>query len=92
MVSSEQGKRYMTEEFKFIPAFHHINSDDLGPLAEETIQNYKKGNTVPSNWFDFPVGIREEFGAATQLYVGKQLNRTQLLNEYQKSWERFSKE
>jgi raffinose/stachyose/melibiose transport system substrate-binding protein len=92
MVSSEQGKRYMTEEFKFIPAFHHIESDNLGPLAEETLRSYKKGTTVPSNWFGFPVGIREEFGAATQLYVGKQLNRTQLLNEYQKSWERFSEE
>lgn len=92
MVSSEQGKRYMTEEFKFIPAFHHIKSNYLGPLAEETLRNYKNGNTVPSNWFHFPVGIREEFGAATQLYVGKQLNRTQLLIEYQNSWERFSGE
>lgn len=93
MVSSEQGKRFMTEEFKFIPAFKNIKTDDdIGPLAEETLRNYKDGNTVPSNWFHFPVGIREEFGAATQLYVGKQLNRNQLLNEYQKSWERFSKE
>ncbi|PLR65601.1 ABC transporter substrate-binding protein [Bacillus sp. UMB0893] len=92
MVSSETGKRFMTEKFKFIPAFNNIKSDDLGPLAEETLLNYKKGKTVPSNWFDFPVGIREEFGAATQLYVGKQLDRNQLLDEYQKSWERFSKE
>ncbi|MED3760905.1 ABC transporter substrate-binding protein [Peribacillus frigoritolerans] len=92
MVLSEQGKRFMTEEFKFIPAFKNIKTDDIGPLAEETLRNYKDGNTVPSNWFHFPVEIREEFGAATQLYVGKQLNRNQLLNEYQKSWERFSKE
>ncbi|MGP1910530.1 ABC transporter substrate-binding protein [Metabacillus sp. JX24] len=92
MVSSEEGKRYMTEEFKFIPAFDHIQAENLGPLAEETLQTYKEGSAVPSNWFDFPVGIREEFGEATQLYVGRQLNRKQLLNEYQKSWERFSKE
>ncbi|MGN7396534.1 ABC transporter substrate-binding protein [Peribacillus frigoritolerans] len=92
MVLSEQGKRFMTEEFKFIPAFKNIKTDDIGTLAEETLRNYKDGNTVPSNWFHFPVEIREEFGAATQLYVGKQLNRNQLLNEYQKSWERFSKE
>ncbi|MEK3806378.1 ABC transporter substrate-binding protein [Bacillus sp. FSL H8-0547] len=92
MVSSEEGKRYMTEEFKFIPAFDHIKAENLGTLAEETLQTYKEGSAVPSNWFDFPVGIREEFGEATQLYVGRQLNRKQLLNEYQKSWERFSKE
>lgn len=92
MVSSEQGKRFMTEEFKFIPAFKNIQAEDIGTLAEETLRLYEEGNTVPSNWFHFPVGIREEFGAATQLYVGKQLNRNQLLNEYQKSWERFSKE
>ncbi|MDX8292106.1 ABC transporter substrate-binding protein [Metabacillus indicus] len=92
MVSSEVGKRYMTDEFKFIPAFHHIKAENLGPLAEETLQTYKQGRALPSNWFHFPVGIREEFGEATQLYVGRQLNRKQLLNEYQKSWERFSEE
>ncbi|GGF27025.1 ABC transporter substrate-binding protein [Halobacillus andaensis] len=87
MVSSEEGKRYMTERLKFIPAFKHIESDDSGPLAEQTMQYYEEGQTMSSNWFDFPVGVREEFGSATQLYIKNQITRDQLLQEYQKSWE-----
>ncbi|MFC0273263.1 ABC transporter substrate-binding protein [Metabacillus herbersteinensis] len=90
MVSSEQGKTFMTEQFKFIPAFENIKADNLGPLADETIWYYNEGKTLHSNWFNFPVGVREEFGSAMQLYVGKQLNRDQLLQEFQKSWERAS--
>ena len=78
----------MTEEFKFIPAFKNIKADNLGPLANETISYYKSGKTLDSNWFNFPVGVREEFGLAMQLYVGKQLTREQLLHEFQKSWDK----
>ncbi|HWO95127.1 MAG TPA: ABC transporter substrate-binding protein [Bacillus sp. (in: firmicutes)] len=88
MVSSEQGKRFMTEEFKFIPAFENIKADNLGPLANETIAYYKAGKTLDANWFNFPVDVREEFGLAMQLYVGKQLTREQLLHEFQKSWDK----
>jgi raffinose/stachyose/melibiose transport system substrate-binding protein len=90
MVSSEQGQTFMTEQFKFIPAFENIEANNLGPLANETIRYYKEGKTLNSNWFNFPVGVREEFGFAMQLYVGKQLHRDQLLLEFQKSWENAS--
>ena len=88
MVFSEQGKSFMTEQFKFIPAFDHIEAHDLGPLATEIMNYYQTGNTLRANWFSFPGSAREEFGLAMQLYVGNQLNREQLLQEFQKSWER----
>ncbi|WP_221568876.1 ABC transporter substrate-binding protein [Alkalihalobacillus sp. TS-13] len=88
MVSSEEGKRYLTEHLKFIPAFKHIEPENSGPLADQIIQYYKKGQTLSSNWFDFPVGVRKEFGSATQQYIKNQLNKEQLLQEYQKSWEK----
>ena len=92
MVSSKQGQTFMTDRFKFIPAFTHIEADHLGPLANETIYAYKKENILHANWFHFPSGVKEEFGAAMQLYIGKQLPRKQLLDEFQKSWERASKD
>lgn len=92
MVSSEQGKMFMTKRFKFIPAFKNIENDNLGPLAKETIKQYQEGNTLHANWSHFPVGVREEFGAAMQLYAGKQLTREQLLQELQISWEKASME
>jgi raffinose/stachyose/melibiose transport system substrate-binding protein len=88
MVSSEQGKMFMTEQFKFIPAFENIDADHLGPLANETIKYYKEGKTLQSNWLHFPIGAREEFGHSMQLYVGKQLTRDQLLQQLQMSWEK----
>jgi raffinose/stachyose/melibiose transport system substrate-binding protein len=86
MVSSQQGQTFMTEKFKFIPAFKNIESSHLDPLANDTLAYYKEGKTMSSNWFHFPVGVREEFGPSIQLYIGKQLNRDQLLQEFQKSW------
>ncbi|PAE13259.1 ABC transporter substrate-binding protein [Niallia circulans] len=88
MVFSEQGKSFMTEQFKFIPAFDHIEAHHLGPLAKEIMNYYQTGKTLRANWFSFPNSAREEFGLAMQLYVGKQLNRDQLLQEFQKSWEK----
>jgi len=88
MVSSGQGKMFLTEKFKFIPVFKTIKTDDLGPLAKETIDAYKAGKTLPSNWYGFPPGVKDEFGSAMQMYVGKQLTREQLLREFQLSWER----
>ncbi|WP_338788176.1 ABC transporter substrate-binding protein [Metabacillus sp. FJAT-53654] len=86
MVSSQQGQTFMTEKFKFIPAFKNIESNHSGPLAKDTLVYYKEGKTMNSNWFHFPVGVKEEFGSSIQLYVGKQLDRDQLLQEFQKSW------
>ncbi|KSU79800.1 ABC transporter substrate-binding protein [Fictibacillus enclensis] len=88
MVSSSKGKAFMTEKFKFIPAFKTIKPANPGPLAAEIMQHYKEGKTLSSNWFHFPVGVRDEFGAAMKMYVGKKLTREQLLHEFQKSWER----
>ncbi|WP_299094058.1 ABC transporter substrate-binding protein [uncultured Metabacillus sp.] len=87
MVTSPQGKTYLTDHFKFIPAFENMEADNLGPLADEIIHYSKAGKTFSINWFHFPVGVRAEFSSAMQLYVGKQLNRDQLLQEFQKSWE-----
>ncbi|MEH7096519.1 ABC transporter substrate-binding protein [Neobacillus vireti] len=88
MVSSKQGKRFMTDEFKFIPAFKNIKANHLGPLAHDTLAYYQAGKILDSNWPEFPVGVREEFGLAMQLYVRKQLTREQLLEEFQKSWDK----
>lgn len=91
MVSSKQGKIFITKQFKFIPAFDNIESDNLGPLAANLSLYYKEGKTLDSNWFSFPDEAREEFGLAMQSYIAKRLNHDQLLQEFQKSWEKASK-
>ncbi len=89
MVSSEQGKHFMTEQFKFIPAFKHIETNDLGPLADDIIRYAEDGKTLSFNWFKYPGGARDEFdhefGLAMQAYIDKRLTHDQLLQELQKS-------
>ncbi|CAN7374875.1 extracellular solute-binding protein [Paenibacillus sp. LjRoot153] len=88
MVSSEQGKTFMKEQFHFISAFKNIETDRSGPLVDDIIRYSKEKKTLSWNWFKFPSRAREEFGYAMQAYVGKQLNRVQLLQEFQKSWKK----
>ena len=56
MVSSDTGKKFITDEFKFIPAFTTINADEkvLGPLAADIIKYAKDGKVLSWNWFKFP--------------------------------------
>ncbi|MCR6105624.1 carbohydrate ABC transporter substrate-binding protein [Salipaludibacillus agaradhaerens] len=91
MVSTEEGQKFITEQFKFIPAFKHIEANDLGPLAEDVMWYVKADKTLSFHWFKHPEGTRDEFGFAIQAYVGNQLNRDQLLQELQKSWERAAR-
>lgn len=90
MVSSEQGQQFLTEQFKFIPAYKNDETNDLGPLADDIIRYVQDEKTLSANWFHFPAGVRVEFSSAMQLYVGKQLDHEQLLQELQKSWEKAS--
>lgn len=95
MVSDEVGQRYITEEFKFIPAFKNIEADEevLGQLAADIIEYSKAGKTLSWNWFKFPGGeaSSNEFGDAMQAYVGEQMSKEQLLEAFQKTWDSLSK-
>ncbi len=95
MVSSDEGKRYITEEFKFIPAFDNINADEkvLGQLAADIIDYSKQGKTLSWNWFKFPSGeaSSNEFGNAMQAYIGGQMTKEKMLEAFQKTWESLSK-
>lgn len=90
MVSSEQGEKLMTEQFKFIPAFSNIKVKNPGPLAEDLMKYAKEGKTLSWNWFKYPPGVSDDFGPAMQAYIAKQMNGDQLLQQFQKSWNKYS--
>jgi raffinose/stachyose/melibiose transport system substrate-binding protein len=46
MVSSETGKRYITEEFAFIPAFDNIEATGLGDLGQSILEYSKAEKTI----------------------------------------------
>ncbi|PGS56002.1 ABC transporter substrate-binding protein [Bacillus sp. AFS041924] len=89
MVSSDTGKNYIVEKFKFIPAVKTIEGKGLGPIADD-IQKYSaEGKVLSWNWFKYPNGATNEFGASMQAYVGGQKNPQQLLQSLQDTWDKL---
>lgn len=95
MVSSDIGQKYITEEFKFIPAFTNISADEsvLGQLAADIIRYSQEGKTLTWNWFKFPLGeaTSNKFADAMQAYIGGQLDKEQMLERMQQAWEEMSR-
>ncbi|WP_019908345.1 ABC transporter substrate-binding protein [Paenibacillus sp. HW567] len=85
LVSSETGKKYLTKEFKFIPAETNIQTDaaDIGQVAVAVQE--KSAAALGWNWDMFPDGVTQGFGAAMQEYLGGQVNRDQLLEKLDKA-------
>ncbi|GGG22413.1 ABC transporter substrate-binding protein [Paenibacillus abyssi] len=88
MVSSEQGKMHLVERLKFIPAFHHIQTDSLGPLADDILRYSYENKTLSWNWYTYPDGVSDyEFGPVMQAYIGDQMTAEQVLQQLQTLWE-----
>ncbi|MCR8645124.1 ABC transporter substrate-binding protein [Paenibacillus sp. N1-5-1-14] len=93
LVSSDIGKKYIVDEFKFIPAFKNITADakQLGDLAAD-IQKYSQAGNVRSwNWFKLPDGAVQEFGSTMQAYIGGKKNKDQMLEDFQKTLDKMYK-
>jgi raffinose/stachyose/melibiose transport system substrate-binding protein len=95
MVTSDIGQRYITEEFKFIPAFTNISAPEsvLGQLAADIIKYSQEGKTLTWNWFKFPNGEASSnlFADTMQAYIGGQISKDQMFERLQKSWEEMSR-
>jgi len=87
MVSSETGKRYMTEEFAFIPAFDNIEPVGLGALGESILEYSVEDKTIPWTWFRWPDGANQEFAATIQEYAVGQIEYDELLEKFQSIWD-----
>ncbi|WP_226670891.1 ABC transporter substrate-binding protein [Metabacillus litoralis] len=87
MVSSETGKRYITEEFAFIPAFDNIDAAGLGDLGQSILEYSKAEKTIPWTWFRWPDGANKEFAASIQAYSVGKIDYDTMLKQIQATWE-----
>lgn len=87
MVSSETGKRFVTEEFAFIPAFDNIEPTGLGPLGQSILEYSKAEKTIPWTWFRWPDGANKEFAATIQEYAAGKIDYDTVLERFQKTWD-----
>ncbi len=84
MVSSEKGQEYMTERFRFIPAFKNVPVSDLGSLGKETYSLISENRTF--NWSSFSPCIKKEFGEIMKAYINKESTRQQALKGFDEAW------
>ncbi|MGN7454535.1 ABC transporter substrate-binding protein [Paenibacillus pasadenensis] len=94
LATSETGKRYTVEEFKFIPALKSIEVTDekvLGAIANDIMAYSKDGKT--SGWYfnQMPEGLPQEVGAEMQAYVAGKSSKEQMLKNIQTKWGTFAK-
>jgi raffinose/stachyose/melibiose transport system substrate-binding protein len=87
MVSSETGKRFITEEFAFIPAFDNIEPTGLGALGQDILKYSKDEKTIPWTWFRWPDGANMEKAAAIQEYAAGKIDYDTLLKRFQDTWD-----
>ncbi|MEC0179210.1 ABC transporter substrate-binding protein [Paenibacillus favisporus] len=92
LVTSDTGKKYITKEFKFIPAFKSIKGtdEDLGQLGMEVQKYTDEGKTLTWNWFRFPFGMQPEFAAAMQGYIGGKITKQEMFQQFQQNWDNLS--
>lgn len=84
LVSSDTGKRYLVEEFLFIPALEGIDYGEgiLGDIAESGLEQIEAGNML--SWMGsslWPQGSDIEFGSAVQAYVAGEVTPEEFLQE-----------
>lgn len=89
MVSSETGKKFITTDFKFIPALNSIapNPEAVGKIGGDfaVFAPANPDQVKGWNWDRFPDGITQQWGAAMQEYLGKQITGDQLLEKFDKA-------
>jgi raffinose/stachyose/melibiose transport system substrate-binding protein len=93
MVSSEEGKRALTEEFKYIPAFKSIDAtaEDIGPLGADLLKYSQEGQTYQWQFMKYPDGAGQEFGAALQSYVAGKSTAEEAMKAMDSTWAKLKK-
>ncbi|MDQ0061856.1 ABC transporter substrate-binding protein [Paenibacillus harenae] len=89
MVTSETGKKYIATDFKFVPALSSIepNPEAIGSIGGDfaLFANANPTQVKSWNWDRFPDGVTQQWGAAMQEYLGKQISADELLSKLDKA-------
>jgi raffinose/stachyose/melibiose transport system substrate-binding protein len=95
MVTSDAGKNFIVNDAKFIPAFKSIPADEkvLGPLAGDILKYVKEGKTLPWVWQRYPgyEANTAQMASQIQAYIGNQISKDQMFEEFQKIWDKLGK-
>ncbi|QAY67241.1 ABC transporter substrate-binding protein [Paenibacillus protaetiae] len=89
LATTPEGQKYITEDFKFIPAFKNITttSDVLGDLGSSVLEYSQQGKTLGWYFNNYPDGAFNEFGSQMQAYIAGNTDAAGLLKNLQQTWD-----
>ncbi|CDQ18863.1 raffinose/stachyose/melibiose transport system substrate-binding protein [Halobacillus karajensis] len=89
MYTSEEGKKFVTEEFKFIPAYEGYEDQEIAdPISQEIYDYASEGNTLGWVFLGAPTGWTEDaFGVAVQEYLAGDISWEEVEKRATKNWE-----
>lgn len=81
LVTSETGKRYIVEEFKFVPAMTNIEANDLDPLSQDVLEASNSGNTIPWSHAYYPPNlvVNEFTPIAQEFFLNEDMTGEELI-------------
>lgn len=85
LVSSDTGRRYLTDEMKALPAFKSIKSDSFKGLNAALIEYTSAGKTYPWVFPRLPAGSAELIGAGMMKYIAGQSESNELFETIEKA-------
>lgn len=91
LVSSETGEHYITDVFKFIPAYAHISATSLGGVGKDILQYASEDKVIPWVFGKFPDGFAKETTTHIQAYIGGQHDFATALEKMDASWQELVK-
>ncbi|MCF7952980.1 MAG: ABC transporter substrate-binding protein [Spirochaetales bacterium] len=89
MYTSETGKRYVLEEFKFIPAYEGYDVSKISdPLARDILDFSSRGKTLPWVFMGYPTGWgMNVLGIDIQKYAAGNITWEELIQHSTEEWE-----
>ncbi|QAS53472.1 ABC transporter substrate-binding protein [Halobacillus litoralis] len=89
MYTSEKGKEFVTEKFKFIPAYEGYEESEIAdPISQEIYNHASEGNTIGWIFLGAPTSWTEDvMAAAMQEYIAGDITWEEVEEKASSAWE-----
>lgn len=90
--TSDAGKKFIVEDFGFVPALTTIEAGELDPLSQTVLEASNSGETIPwsHNYYPANVVTNDFTPAAESFFVNEEMTGTELVENMQAAWENAS--
>lgn len=91
LVTSDMGKDYIVNKFKFIPALSTIKAtpEQMGDIGTELYKYIDAGKIIGLQSSKFPDGVAQEFGSVIQEYVAGKIDVKAWETNMQAAWDKL---